>query len=176
LAAGAEFSPGRLSACDNREAMSHCRQQAFIDAPPEVVWKLLSDVERHDEWWAGMVEVECDGLEAGCTYRQVSTDPFGKDSEETLAVEKLEDCEELSIRCLDTGTFVRFVLTEAQGGTFVDGVAGMEPAKVQHRIWDTLAGKRWFRDWLAKSMDAIEAIAKRETPTGSRSGGNRPAG
>jgi hypothetical protein len=147
--------------------MSHCRQQAFIEAPPEIVWRLLSDADRHDEWWAGMVEVDCDGLEAGCTYRVVNTDPFGKDAEERLTVEQMEDCQELSIRCLDTGTFVRFVLTEAQGGTFVDGEAGMEPARIPYRIWDTVAGKRWFRDWLAKSLDAIGAVAKRDAPGGS---------
>ena len=142
--------------------MSHCRQQAFIDAPPQVVWNLLSDVQRHDEWWAGMVEVECEGLEAGCKYRQVQTDPFGRQAEETLTVEQMEDCEELSIHCLDTGTFVRFVLTEAQGGTFVDGEAGMEPPSVKHRVWDTVAGKRWYRDWLAKSLDSLGEIAARE--------------
>jgi hypothetical protein len=142
--------------------MSLCRQQAFIDAPPTVVWNLLSDVERHDEWWAGMVEVECEGLEAGCMYRQVQTDPFGKEVEETLTVDRMEDCEQLSIHCLDTGTFVRFVLTEAQGGTFVDGEAGMEPPSIKHRVWDTVAGKRWYRDWLAKSLDSLGEVAARE--------------
>jgi hypothetical protein len=58
----------------------------------------------------------------------------------------MEDCEELSVHCLDTGTFVRFVLTEAEGGTFVDGEAGMEPPSVKHRVWDVVAGKRWYRD------------------------------
>ena len=109
--------------------MSHCRQQIFIEAPPEAVWELLRDAERHGDWWAGFVEVECDGLEPGCTYRQVNTGPFGHESEETFEVERMEDSEALSIRCLDTGTFVRFVLTEARGGTFVDGEAGMEPSR-----------------------------------------------
>jgi uncharacterized protein YndB with AHSA1/START domain len=155
--------------------MSHCRQQAFIEAPPEIVWNLLSDVDRHEDWWAGMVEVECEGLEAGCTYRQVETGPFGRDFGNTLTVERLEDCEELSIRCLDTGTFVRFTLTEARGGTFVDGEAGMEPARIPHRVWDTLAGKRFYRDWLAKSLDAMEDVAKAEasgsTPSSARGSG-----
>src|SRR5262249_18808205 len=116
-------SPGSRETVRQSAWMSHCRQQAFIEAPPPLVWNLLADIDRHDEWWAGMVEVECDGLEAGCTYRQVNTDPFGREQEETFRVEQMEDCEELSIRCLDTGTFVRFALTEAQGGTFVDGEA-----------------------------------------------------
>ena len=142
--------------------MSLCRQQAFIDASPQVVWSLLSDVDRHAEWWPGFVEVECDGLEAGCEYRQVVTDPFGKDAEETFRVEEMEDCEQLTIHCLETGTFVRFVLTEAQGGTFLDGEAGMEPPSVKHRVWDVVAGKRWYRDWLAKSLDSLGELARRE--------------
>jgi hypothetical protein len=142
--------------------MSHCRQQAFIDAPPRVVWDLLSDVDRHSEWWPGFVEVECDGLEAGCRYRQVVVDPFGKEAEETFEVEEMEDCDQLQINCLETGTFVRFVLTEAQGGTFVDAESGMDPPSVKHRVWDVVAGKRWYRDWLAKSLDALSELAKRE--------------
>jgi uncharacterized protein YndB with AHSA1/START domain len=150
--------------------MSHCLQQAFIEAPREVVWRLLSDVDRHEEWWAGMVEVECEGLEAGCTYRQVVTNPFGRPQEETLTVEQLEDYEQLAIRCLDTGTFVRFALTDARGGTFVEGEAGMEPARIPHRVWDAFAGKRFYRDWLAKSLAALGETAKAEAPGGATAG------
>ena len=142
--------------------MSLCRQQVFIEAPVGVVWGLLRNVDRHEEWWAGFVEVECEGLEPGCTYRQVNTGAFGKSMANTFRIERLEDCEELSIRCLETGTFVRFVLAEAQGGTFIDGEAGMEPPRIPERVWDTVAGKRWFRAWLAKSLDAIREIAQRE--------------
>jgi uncharacterized protein YndB with AHSA1/START domain len=143
--------------------MSHCRQQTFIDAPPRVVWDLLSDVDRHPEWWAGFVEVECDGLEAGCEYRTVVKDPFGRDAEEQFRVEEMEDCEQLTIHCLDSGTTVRFVLTEAQGGTFVDGEAGMEAApSTKHRVWDAVAGKRWYRAWLAKSLDSLGELAAGE--------------
>ncbi len=99
--------------------MSHCRQQLFIDAPIEAVWDLLRDVDRHGEWWAGMVEVECEGLEPGCTYRQVNTNPFGRPEER------------------------------------------MEPARIPHRVWDAVAGKRWYRDWLAKSLELMRTAAER---------------
>ena len=142
--------------------MSLCRQQAFIEAPPRVVWRLLSDVDRHTDWWPGFVEVECDGLKAGCEYRTVVTDPFGKDSEERFRVEQMDDCEQLTIHCLETGTRVQFALTEARGGTFVDGEAGMDPPSIKHRVWDTVAGKRFYRDWLAKALDGIDRQAARE--------------
>ena len=59
--------------------MSLCRQQGFIEAPVAVVWDLISDVERHPEWWPRVIEVQCDGLDEGCTYRQLTQTPIGKD-------------------------------------------------------------------------------------------------
>jgi uncharacterized protein YndB with AHSA1/START domain len=55
--------------------MPEARSQVFIDAPPEEVWALISDVGRGPEW--SVVTLECEltsegppGL--GCTYRSVS--------------------------------------------------------------------------------------------------------
>ncbi len=147
--------------------MSESRLQTHIDAPVEVVWDLIADVNRHDEWWPRVVEVECEGLEEGCTYREVVQTPFGKD-EMSLNVEQLVDCETFVIRCLNTGTFVKFLLTDAQGGTFVDGTMGMDPKKVQMRVFDAIVGKRYFSRWLEQSLDAIGETAKRRAATGDR--------
>jgi uncharacterized protein YndB with AHSA1/START domain len=139
--------------------MSEARQQAYIDAPVGVVWELLEDVDRHPEWWPRVVEVECEGLEAGCTYREVVQGPVGKD-EMLLHVDQMEDCKELLIRCVNTGTFVHWLLTEAQEGTFVDARFGMDPGKFQHRIFDLVAGKRYFRSWLLQSLEAMRDAAR----------------
>jgi uncharacterized protein YndB with AHSA1/START domain len=135
--------------------MSEARQQAYIDAPVEDVWHLLEDVDRHPEWWPRVVEVECEGMEAGCTYREVVQTPFGKD-EMALRVDRLEDCKELLIRCVNTGTFVRFALTEAQDGTFLDASFGMEPSKLKYRMFDMVVGRRYFRSWLEQSLEAMQ--------------------
>jgi len=58
-------------------AVSAYQQQAWIDAPIEVVWDLVRNVNRHPEWWPKVVEVECEGLEEGCSYRQLTETPFG---------------------------------------------------------------------------------------------------
>jgi uncharacterized protein YndB with AHSA1/START domain len=140
--------------------MSAARQQTFIDAPVRTVWDLVSDVERHPEWWPRVIEVECAGLEEGCTYRQVTKVPFGTD-EMALHVESLEDCQNLAIRCLNTGSYVHFALTEAQSGTFLDAEIGMEPQGMRNKVFDAVAGKRYFTTWLRQTMEALDAAACR---------------
>jgi len=149
--------------------MSDCRQQVWIDAPVEVVWDLIADVDRHPEWWPRVVEVECEGLEEGCVYREVLQTPIGKD-EMQLRVDELEDCSQFLIRCINTGTFVRFALTGAQDGTFVDGGMGMDPQGAFSRVFDAVAGKRYFRAWLAQSLEAMRETAAERARTGSEAG------
>jgi uncharacterized protein YndB with AHSA1/START domain len=145
--------------------MSEARQQAYIDAPVEVVWDLLADVDRHPEWWPRVLEVDCEDFEPGCTYREVVQSPIGKD-EMLLRVDALEGCKELLIRCVNTGTFVHWLLTEAQEGTFVDARFGMEPDKLQYRVFDFVAGKRYFRSWLTQSLEAMQRVAGERSAAG----------
>jgi uncharacterized protein YndB with AHSA1/START domain len=141
------------------QAMSAARREAFIDAPVQVVWDLISDVERHPEWWPRVIEVQCDDFEQGCTYRQLTKVPFGHD-EMKLHVEQLDDCQNLSIRCLNTGSYVHFLLTEAQGGTFVDTEIGMEPQRLRTKFFDAVAGRRYFTAWLAQTIEALDRAAR----------------
>ena len=142
--------------------MSDCRRQALIDAPVDVVWALVRDVNRHPDWWPKVVEVECEGLEEGCTYRQVTQTPFGY-QELDVVVDRLEELRELRIRCVNTGTFVDLALTPAGTGTFVDARFGMEPLTTRTRIFDAVAGKRYFRRWLEQSLDAMQRVAREES-------------
>jgi hypothetical protein len=138
--------------------MSAYRQQALIDVPITTVWALVSDVNRHPEWWPRIVKVQCEGIEQGCEYRQVTATLTGK-IETDVRIEHLEDCRELNLRCLDTGTFCRWLLTETHDGTFIDAEFGMDPNGLANRVFDVVAGKRYFRRWLEGALDGLRAAA-----------------
>ena len=138
--------------------MSCCRLQAQVDVPPETLWELVGNVERHPEWWPRVVGVYCEGLEEGCNYRQVFQSPMGV-VETDVSIERLEGCRELTLRCLDTGTYAHWLLADAQGGTFLDVEFGLDPKTTRTRVFDMVAGKRYFRRWLQESIDALRIAA-----------------
>jgi hypothetical protein len=136
-----------------------CRQQTLIEAPVEIVWDLVGDPNRHAQWWPSVVDSECEQLEQGCRYRAVVKSPRGKHEEHTFEVERLDDCHEVVIRCLEIGTYTRFVLTEARGGTFVDAEFGIDPMNAGMHVVSVVAGRRILRRWLEQSIDALDEAA-----------------
>ena len=143
---------------------TNCRQQAFIDAPLNVVWELASDPDRQTEWWPDTISFECvDGdFEQGCRVRNVQKRPWPmSDLETTLEVETLAPGRELYIRCMDTGTYTRAVLTEGQGGTFVEMEAGNDPTSTAIRLQLAVIGTRLFRRWVEHALDALRETAER---------------
>ena len=142
--------------------MSFCRLQAQVDVPPDALWELVGNVERHPEWWPRVINVHCEGLEQGCSYRQVFKSPAGV-IETDVSVERLDDCQELTLRCLDTGTYAHWLLAEAQGGTFIDVECGLDPQTVRTKVFDVVAGRRYFRRWLEESIDALRVAAREGT-------------
>ena len=55
----------------------------------------------------------------------------------------------------------RFVLTEAQGGTFVEGNFGIEPHSIGMKVFGALAGRRIMSSWLQSSLENLKAVAER---------------
>ena len=147
--------------------MSVCRRQALIDAPPSRIWELVGDPRRHPEWWPRVIEVRGEKFDEGSNYAQVTRDPTGS-SETTMRVERLEDLSEIRMRCTQTGTYSRWLLTEAQGNTFLDVEFGMDPGSVGYRIFDATVGRLYFRRWLDQSLAALEEVAARSDTTSVR--------
>jgi len=143
---------------------TECRQQAFIDAPLDEVWRLAADPDRQAEWWPDTLVFECvDGeFEQGCRVRNVQERPWPMpDLETELRVETMVPGKELFIRCMDTGTYTRAVLTEGQGGTFVEMEAGNDPATTSTRITMAMVGRRLFRRWVEHALEKLRAAAER---------------
>jgi hypothetical protein len=138
--------------------MSSCRLQVQVDVPPDALWELVGNAERQPGWWPRVIDVDCGGLEQGCSYRQVFKSPMGV-VETDVSVERLDDCRELTLRCLDTGTYAHWLLAEARGGTFIDVEFGLDPKTTSARVFDAVAGRRWFRRWLYQSIEALRAAA-----------------
>jgi uncharacterized protein YndB with AHSA1/START domain len=136
------------------------RQQIHIDARPEAIWELVGDPNRHPDWWPDVIEVECADLSQGCRYRGVVKGPF-RAAEHELLLERLDECREVSILCVGTGVTTRFQLTDAQGGTFVEGYFAIEPNSLGQTMIAAVAGRRIMRSWLEQSLANLKRVAER---------------
>jgi uncharacterized protein YndB with AHSA1/START domain len=135
-------------------------QQAYIEASPETVWELVGDPNRHPEWWPDVLEVQCTDLREGCRYRGV-VKGFFKPDDRDLVIERLDTCQEVCIRCEGTGVTTRFVLTGAQGGTFVEGHFSIEPNSIGMKVVSAVSGRRVMRSWLERSLENLKQVAER---------------
>ena len=135
-------------------------QQTFIDAAPETIWELVGDPRRHPDWWPNVIEVECADLREGCRYREVVKGPF-RVEEHDLVIERLDTCQQVCISCEGTGVTTRFVLTAAQGGTFVEGHFAIEPNSIGMKVVSAVTGRRFLRSWLERSLENLKQVAER---------------
>ena len=111
-----------------------------------------------------MIEVRGEQFDEGTNYAQVTRAPAGR-IETFMRVERLEDLREIHMRCTKTGTYSRWLLTEAQGNTFVDVELGMDPIGLGNRIFDATLGRAYFRRWLDQSLASLEEVAVRPDRT-----------
>lgn len=131
------------------------------------MWELVGDPNRHPEWWPLVIEVEgLPRLEAGATYRQVSR--VLKGTVETMfQIEELEEMREIRVTCTQYGTYSRWLITEAQGGTFADLEMGFASDRAslgagQSIYWGLLRAplaKRYLRTWAEQSLAGLRSAA-----------------
>jgi hypothetical protein len=135
-------------------------QQAFVEAPAQVVWELVGDPRRHPDWWPEWVATECADPSEGCRYRGVVKHALGRAKEHDLVIERRDDWREISILCDGTGVTTSFVLTEAQGGTFVEGCFSIEPNSLGMKAIGVVTGRRIMRSWLERSLENLKRAAE----------------
>jgi uncharacterized protein YndB with AHSA1/START domain len=142
--------------------MSTTRKQAVIDAPVLEVWELVGDPRRHPEWFPRVVEVSGQRFEEGEEYAQVTRSPFGTVEQTDFVIERMTDLREIRFACQKTGMYAHWLLTDAQGDTFVDVEMGMQPKSTGEKVFDAVLGRVYFRRWLDQSIDALRrTVAKR---------------
>jgi hypothetical protein len=138
--------------------MSAHRHQALVDAPVEVVWELVGTPSRYPEWWPRVIEVRGERFEEGDEYAQVTKGPIGR-SETNFLLERRDDLREIRMSCRLTGMYADWLLTSAQGGTFVEVEMGMEGRRLGDRIMDRAMGRSYFRRWTTESLDGLREAA-----------------
>lgn len=142
------------------KAVSAHRRQVFLDAPLPVVWELVGNPERHPQWWPRVIHVHGRSFDEGANYAQVIRNPLGSKMESQMHIDRLEDMSEIEMSCNRTGTRARWLLTEAEGGTFVDVELGMNPIGAGNRIFDALLGRAYFRRWAEHSLKGLRSASE----------------
>jgi len=134
--------------------MSACREHAHLDAPLEEVWRLVGSPTRYPEWWPRVIEVQGERFEQGDEFAQVTKGAVGKEATNFL-IEHREDLRALRMSCRLTGMYADWLLTPAQGGTFVELELGMLPRRLGDRVFDRALGRPYFRRWAGQSLDGL---------------------
>ena len=134
--------------------MSAIKRQAVINAPVEEVWSLVGDPRRHPEWFPRVVEVNGQRIEEGQQYAQITKQGRGTIETEFM-IERLDNLREIRFACQHSGMYAHWLLTDAQGDTFVDVEMGMQPKSTGPKVFDAVLGRVYFRRWLDQSLDAL---------------------
>jgi uncharacterized protein YndB with AHSA1/START domain len=141
--------------------VSAIKRQAVINAPVEDVWSLVGDPRRHPEWFPRVVEVNGRRIEEGQQYAQVTKQGRGTIETEFM-IERLDNLHEIRFACQQSGMYAHWLLTDAQGDTFVDVEMGMQPKSTGDKVFDAVLGRVYFRRWLDQSLDALrDRLAKK---------------
>jgi hypothetical protein len=143
--------------------MSGHREQAHLEAPVELVWELVATPTRHPEWWPRVVEVRGERFEQGDEYAQVTETIFGRKATE-FVFERRENLRQVRLSCQATGMYADWLLTPAQGGTFVELEMGMIPKHFSDRVFDVAIGRSYFRRWASGSIDGLREAAQAGAP------------
>jgi uncharacterized protein YndB with AHSA1/START domain len=147
--------------------MASWRQQTMIDAPVEEVWELLCDPARSPEWSEDVIAVTGapTKIEKGSTVTMTTRGPLGVKATTPFTVEELTEMRELKMKCQVSGFYSRWLLTEAQGGTFAELELGVEPIEQRRgartRVAAALHTKGFLRRHVEKLLDALRHTVTR---------------
>lgn len=139
--------------------MSEVHEQALVDAPISTVWELVGNPSRYPEWLPRVFEIQGERFEQGAEFVQVSRQPLVGREEAHFLIDRMDELREIRMHCTISGMFVHWQLTEAQGGTFLNAVFGMDPLRRRDRLIDFAVGRRFFSRWLAEAVEGLRSSA-----------------
>ena len=135
--------------------MSAYRAQAHLAAPLQEVWALVGDPATYPDWWPVAVEIRGDTFEVGDVYYQV-LGIAGRRLEYNRIIDRRDELKELSWHCPTTGGYQHWVLTDAQGGTFVDMEMGIkDPESSRFALFDKTVGRWFIKRWAEQAIDGL---------------------
>jgi hypothetical protein len=134
--------------------VSTYRTQAHIDAPLDEVWGLVGNPATYPNWWPVAVEIRGEQFEVGDPFTQVM-EVAGRRLEYSRIIESREEFKELKWHCPTTGGFQHWVLTEAQGGTFVDMEMGMDPPALRYGLFEKTVGRWVIKRWAEQAVSGL---------------------
>jgi polyketide cyclase/dehydrase/lipid transport protein len=149
--------------------MAVYRAQAHLDAPLKDVWALIGNPATYPEWWPPAVEIRGQTFEVGDVFTQV-LEMAGRRLEYTRTIDRRDEFKELRWHCPTTGGFQHWLLTDAEGGTFVDIEMGIDPpAHTRYELFDKTVG-RWFtKRWAEQAIDGLRrTLSSARTPSAPR--------
>jgi hypothetical protein len=138
--------------------MSAHRQHAHLDAPLERVWGLVGTPSRYPEWWPRVIEVRGVRFEEGDEYAQILKGPI-RTVESSFLLERRDNMRQIRMSCQMTGMYADWLLTPAQGGTFVEVEMGVEARTIADRLFDRALGRSYFRRWTSESLEGLRKAA-----------------
>jgi hypothetical protein len=101
------------------------------------------------------VEIRGDTFEVGDVYHQV-LGIAGRRLEYNRIIDRRDELKELRWHCPTTGGYQHWLLTEAQGGTFVDMEMGIkDPESSRFALFDKTVGRWFIKRWAEQAIDGL---------------------
>jgi hypothetical protein len=144
------------------------RAQAHFDAPLDDVWALVGNPATYPDWWPVAVEIRGETFEVGDVYTQV-LEVGGRRLEYSRIIDRRDELKELRWHCPTTGGFQHWLLSDAQGGTFVDMEMGIRDAPaLRYQLFETTVGGWFSKRWAEQAIDGLRrALPSTRPPTGA---------
>jgi hypothetical protein len=102
------------------------------------------------------VEIRGEKFEVGDPFMQVVR-AAGRRLEYIRIIERREELKELRWHCPTTGGFQHWLLTEAQGGTFVDMEMGIDdpPPARRYGLFEKTVGRWVIKRWADQAVNGL---------------------